>query len=271
MFCIRPWRHCVKLQAGFTFVELIFVVVILGIVATIGSGYLVNTVDAYRTAQARSVLVQRARITLEQMSRQLRMSAPNSVRVSSSGRCIEFMPVVAGANYQGSVPDATNGRAPSSSVVTGSFNLGLGTPQHVLVAPLYDSEIYATGSPASRVGIGTLGFEPITSVPFAQNHVFIRNSVSRRLYLAADPERYCLNGDILYSYTGFGLQTGILSDANPGGNADILSHNISTGSRLFSLSPGSEDRSAAILMDLTISNGGNAIGFDHEVLVRNVP
>lgn len=76
--------------------ELIFVLVILGLVGAIGSSFMVATMDMYQRTQDRVALMQRGRVALEQMSRYLRAAVPNSVRVSATGKCLEFVPVVAG-------------------------------------------------------------------------------------------------------------------------------------------------------------------------------
>src|SRR5687768_10975121 len=122
---ISPRRH-----GGFTLVEMIFVVVILGIITSIGSSFVVSAVDSYRTAQVRNQLVQRGRLTLEQMSRELRMAIPNSVRVSASGLCAEFLPLVTAANYQSTLPDADNNRAPVSQISTGNFAFSSTNAEH---------------------------------------------------------------------------------------------------------------------------------------------
>lgn len=258
-------------QQGFTFVELIFVVVILGIVASIGSSYLVSTVDTYRDTQARSVLVQRARLAVSQMASQLRMAAPNSVRTSATGACIEFLPTVAGTNYQNQVADANNGMANTATIATGEFYLGLGSAEHVVLAPLYASEIYTSASPAARIAVGSLGSEPITTITLGSAHQFMRNSLSQRVFITDDPVRFCLTSSTLYRYSGYGLLTTSLGDSDPGGTSDILAQGISTNSQLFDISPGSEDRNTAVIIDLVVASGNNSLNFNHEVLIRNVP
>lgn len=86
---------------GFTLVELIAVIVILGIVSALGSGFLISISDSYHKAQMRAKLIAKGRVVTEQISRQLRIAVPNSLRVSASGNCVEFFPSVAGANYIG--------------------------------------------------------------------------------------------------------------------------------------------------------------------------
>lgn len=263
-----PWQ-----VSGFTLIELITVLVILGIVAAIGSNFLVTTVDTYDTVQKRTKLLNRGRMAIEQMARQIRISLPNSIRVSGSGNCIEFMPVVAGASYLSDVPDNENLAPATSAIATSPFTLNFGTAAHVAVAGLDASEIYATGSGVSRVSVGALGAGPsYTSIPLASTHRFIRNSSTRRVYVAADPQRFCLIGTTLLEYSGYGLTTAAVSDLAPvGASSSVIAENVSANGVAFTLSAGSEDINTSVDIALNFSNGSNAVSLTQQVLVRNVP
>lgn len=263
---ISPRRH-----GGFTLVEMIFVVVILGIITSIGSSFVVSAVDSYRTAQVRNQLVQRGRLTLEQMSRELRMAIPNSVRISASGLCAEFLPLVTAANYQSTLPDADNNRAPVSQISTGNFAFSPAFAEHLVVAPFSPADIYTNASPAARVGLGSVGSPPFTSIPLAGNHVFLRNSLNRRLFIAADPVRFCVSGGNLWRYSNYGFSTSALGDGSPGGAGDLMAHAVVANGAAFELSPGSQDRNMAVRMRLVFSNGTTSLELNHQVLVRNVP
>jgi len=258
-------------NSGFTLVEVIFVVVILGIIASIGSSFVVSALDSYRTAQARNLLVQRGRLALEQMARELRMALPNSVRVSSAGRCIEFLPVVAAANYQVAVADQSNNKAAQNQITTGAFTLYGANPKHVVIAPFSPGDIFSSSSPAARVGLGTLGASPYTSVPLASSHRFIRNSVNKRLYLAADPVRFCLSNGNLLRYADYGFSTSALGEGDPGGSSALMAHNVAPNGTAFTLSPASQDRNMAVRMRLIFSSGSASLDLNHQVLIRNVP
>lgn len=267
-----PVQHSTNsFHAGFTLVEMIFVVVILGIVASIGSGFVVSAMDSYRIAQERNQLVQRGRLALEQMARELRMALPNSVRVSAGGRCIEFMPLVAAANYQGQVADQNNNIAPQAQITTGAFTLSGASPRHVVIAPFSPADIYTNAVPSARVGLGTLGASPYTAVPFASSHRFIRNSLNRRLYLAADPVRFCASGGTLSRYYDYGFSTGALGETNPGGASALMSHRVDPNGTAFQLSPASQDRNMAVRMQLIFRGDSSALDLNHQVLIRNVP
>src|SRR6188768_3006752 len=93
------------IQSGFTLIELITVIVILSILASIGTGFVVSATESYQRTQTRALLVNTARQALERMTRQLRIALPYSVRITNNGSCIEFMPIAAGGNYLEPVAD----------------------------------------------------------------------------------------------------------------------------------------------------------------------
>jgi len=258
-------------EQGFTLVEMIFVIVILGIVTSIGASFVVSAVDSYRTAEIRNKLIHRGRLSIEQITREARRAAPNSIRISASGNCFESLPVVGNSNYQGSLPDQNNSVSAVSAISTGSFTLDLGSAQQVIVGAISASEIYTSSTTASRVAVASLGSSPYTSVPLGSSHRFNRNSPNRRIFITDNPIRYCLNGGHLYRYSAYGFLTTSLTDADPGGVSDLVSHNVTTNSIAFQLSTGAEDRNVSVLMDLVFSNEGISVDLNHQVLVRNVP
>lgn len=252
---------------GFTLVELVTVIVVLSIVAAIGSGFIVTAVDSYRDTQQRAKLVQKGRLAIEQMTRQLRMALPHSLRLSPSGNCIEFMPIVGGANYLDAVPDDANGMAPSAAIETATINLGTATPVHVVIGGLSPDNIYSGNARASFASI--LG----STVNLMANHRFIRNSINRRLFLTNDPMQFCVIGGNLLEFPPYGLIAVAPNDAGPGGNQVTIVTGVAVPAAMqaFSLSGGSEDRNTVILINLIFQEGNTSVQLNHEVLVRNVP
>ena len=256
---------------GFTLIELITVVVILGIVSAVGSRFLITSLNSYRDIQERTKLIAKGRVAIEQMTRQLRLAVPNAVRVSSSGNCIEFLPVLTGATYLDDVPDNENAAPTVTSISTVAFSFEFGTANHAVIAPMAASEVYATGSSISRVSITPIsGGSSYSSISFS-SHRFIRNSPQKRVFVAANPIRFCLSGGSLFRYSGYGFSALSLSDANPGGSTDLMSQGVTTGGTAFSLSAGSEDRNTAVNINLSFTQGNNTVSLQQQVLVRNVP
>lgn len=256
---------------GFTLIELILVLVILSIVASIGTQFLSTALNSYHQAQFRVKLIAKGRVSIEQITRQLRMAVPNSVRLSASNNCIEFLPIVGGASYEGVLPDSGNGAASISSIATSNFTLGLGTPAHVIVGAAQASEIYATGTSLSRVGLGSLGASPYTNIPLASSHEFRQNSTNRRVYLASNPKRFCVSGTDLIQYTNYGLLTSNVSDISPGGNSILMAQNVTAEGTAFSLSNDSQNRNASINIALRFNEGTESVDLYQTVFIRNVP
>ncbi len=266
-------QNCAKRrsQAGFTLVEVLTVIVILAILSAAGSSFYVRTVDAYRTTQLRSELVQKGRLVTEQLARQLRLAAPNSVRLSPSGHCLEFLPLVAVTSSLAPVPDSHNGMAASAAIAVLPIDWNPGQAKHLLVAPFNPQEIYQYGSLAARAGFGGAVGNPVHTVTLASPHRFLRNSPSLRLFISDDPLRFCINGDQLMQYSGYGLLTAPVTDLNPGGEQAVMLDGLVPQHSAFQLSPGSEDRNAAVIINLQLSAGRNSVQLNHQVLIRNVP
>jgi len=255
-------------EQGFTLVEMIMVVVILAIVASIGSNFVISALESYRIAQTRNQLVQRGRLSLEQMARELRMAVPNSVRVSPGGQCVEFLPVVAATHYQSTVADLNNNKSEQTQIAIGNLAGQGGSAQHVVIAPFSPAEIFTAAKPAARVSITSLGPASIT---LAAPHRFFRNSVNKRLFLTSDPVRFCVSGGNLVRYSDYGFSTTALGGGNPGGKSALMAHDVAANNIAFELSPASQERSMVVRMHLRFSAGTASLDLNHQVLIRNVP
>lgn len=258
-------------QRGFTLIELVTVIVVLSIVAAFSTQFIVTSLDSYSTNKRSNDLVNTSRAAMEQIARYLRSAVPNSARVSSSGNCLEVMPSTGGAFYEGQVPDAENGAASVSSVVTSSFSLGLGDAEHAVIGALDSSEIYTASSPSARADINSTVGNPIQSIQFDLPHRFMRNSINQRVYVGESPKRFCLAGGSLVLYENYGLITTAMDDSDPGGGRVLMANNVSAQGSAFQLSAGTEDRSASVDMSLVFSLSNTRVALQQTVLIRNVP
>lgn len=254
-------------QRGFTLVELIVVMVILGLVGAIGSSFLVDTMDMYQRTNNRVKLMQHGRVAIEQISRYLRSAVPNSVRVSSTGKCVEFVPVVGGGYYLNNLADSENGATASSSISIAPLSFS-GTATQFIVAPLSSGDIYTATATSSRAGVSAVGSSSIT---LSSAKTFTRNSSQRRYFLAANPKRFCFVSGNLYRYSGYGFLTSALDDTSPGGSADLVLNQVNQAASSFSISAASEQRNTAISLQLSLTAGTETLVLRHQVLVRNVP
>jgi MSHA biogenesis protein MshO len=84
------------LEKGFTLIELVTVIIVLGVVSVGISGFIRTGVQIYSDVTERDRLLGDSRFVVERLNRELRNAIPNSVRVdindSNSIQCIEFVP-----------------------------------------------------------------------------------------------------------------------------------------------------------------------------------
>ena len=145
-------------QRGFSLFEAVIVIVITGILAAIVAIFIFSPVQGFFTTAARIELVDASDNTMRSMSRELRRSLPNSVRVRADSLAIEFVPTVAGARYRTEIATAGDDPLLFSQADT-SFDV-FGSPLNVAVgnwAVVYNlgdavvgSNVYAASTTAAE-------------------------------------------------------------------------------------------------------------------------
>lgn len=250
---------------GFTLVELISVIVILSIISVIGTSFVVRTTQSYQQTQTRALIVNTARQSMERMTRQLRIALPFSLRLTNGNSCLEFMPIAAGGNYFGVVPDtaslgAASATIPASPVPTPA---DFGVARFVSIGAMAPGELYGA-SAVSRAGYAsyTNGNLMLTAAKRWQ-----RNSMNKRYFLLDNPQAFCLVGDQLRFYSGIDVAN---ANVNLAGAFDILARGVSSVNP-FVIVGGNNNRNTAVELSLTFSSSGESINFTNRVLIRNAP
>ena len=92
-------------NTGFTIVELVVTIVIIGILASMGGMFISRPIEGYVDLKRRAELVDQAEMGLRRMQRDIRAALPNSIREidsDSDGKAegIEFLHVVDGGRYR---------------------------------------------------------------------------------------------------------------------------------------------------------------------------
>ena len=86
-------------QAGFTLVEAIVVIAIIGIIGAFVAMFIRVPVQNYADSVARAEVSDEADLALRRMARELRLALPNSIRINADGSAIEFLLTKTGGRY----------------------------------------------------------------------------------------------------------------------------------------------------------------------------
>ncbi|MDX2367507.1 MAG: type II secretion system protein [Colwellia sp.] len=240
-----------KKSSGFTLIELITVIVILGVLATAISTFIKFGTQVYSETTARDQLVSSARFAVERINREIRNSLPNSLQLTNSNQCIEFTPIIENTIYT-DIPVLPEIASDKISVIL--FDEAFDSNWNVIVYPLIPDDVYGnTGKIYSVDSIITVGDEWVITLD--NNVLFAEDSPTQRVYFINESVEYCLSGETL-------TRNGILmaqdihnTNANP--PFEVLSSTL--------------QRNAMVQIHLEFEKNNEQITFNNEVQVLNVP
>lgn len=247
---------------GFTLIELVAVMVIVGILAAVGSQFAIQAIQSYKTVQARQMLVNQTRVAVERITRQLRNAVPNSVLITNQGACVKFLPVLASGRYANDIPllNAEKGR---DSIAISTISDVVGVATYMLVAPMSTAEIYSSANAA----IAPVARIDAKQVYLSSSHKWARESVAKRFYLSAKPQGFCfVNNDLRF----FDELTLTQDDIDASAPSELVSRSVKL-TRLFSLSLATDIRQALLQFRIETSGHEERIAVDQQVFIRNVP
>lgn len=261
---MRPFISSSRLKTqGFTLIEVITVVIILSIVAVLGSKFVVESTKSYQSTQTRSKLMNTGRQAVERMSRQLRIAMPHSMRITNANSCLEFLPIAGGGNYFTPVADTVNGVAASAVIAVSPHTIEFGTEQFVSIGAMGSAELYGVAG-ASRA---TLSARTNTTLTLTAAKTWQRNSLRRRFYLLDSPQAFCVVGNQLRFYANQDVTSANVDTTSV---FSILADNVSSPTP-FAFTAGSENRNVNVLFNMTYSRNSESVAFNQSVMIRNVP
>ena|GEM_PF-1677709 len=246
-------------ENGFTLIELVISIVLVGIIAGIIGPIIFYGTEGYRQQVTRKELVSRARLALERMSREMRESVPNTVRVSTTNQSndtVEFGHAVFFSHYNsitgGSSPYTLNddtGLTPPSTSFIVIYNV---SPDDFYAYPSSPSTFQVAGVSGSQVSINA------SSKP---------HSSTKRYQMCTGGITYSRNNSgELIRYSGYDPGQAHETSAS---DQDILIDHVS--SIQFQYTAGTLSNTALLTIVLQVSAGGETMNFHQEVHIRNVP
>lgn len=256
---------------GFTLVELVMVIVLLGIVATISVRFVTLSTQGAIDVGSRQQRALSSVVISEQISRSLRAALPTSIRTNSDQSCIEWMPIVAASNYL-SLPV---GNTPNSFTAVPLPDERSASGRVVVYG--YGSNVYNLTYPGPVSPPATMpsGTGPVT-VTFdgGATHRFSSQSPEKRFYIVDSPRAFCQQGRFLYRYKNYGIHTAPASNlpvTMP--DREVLAANLRENTLQFEVEPQSLQRGAVVSFRMVLEDTGTGETTDlsQEVQIRNVP
>jgi MSHA biogenesis protein MshO len=257
-----------SLQRGFTLVELVTVIILLGILSMGTVQFISDSSTGLASTMSRTKLAGDARSAIDRISLSLRDALPNSVRVA--GGCIEFTPIVTATTYI-TLP---------VTAAASSFQVAAFDPLPAaggLRAVVYPSDaVYTLGSPgviSETVSLSAPDVNNEVTVTLAASHQFSSPSPSRRLFLVDTPISYCVDAAQLWRYENYGfLSTQPDTIALPNARPDraLIADNVSNLLPFIVGAP-TLTRNAVVQIDMTFERDGDLVRIEDQVQVRNVP
>lgn len=267
---------------GFTLIELVMVIVILGVIGGMVSVFMKRPIDAYFDTARRAALADVADTTLRRMARDIHKALPNSIQVPNN-QCVEFIPTKTGGRYRVEDKTAGDGTGLNFSATDASFNMlgsNSGRPADQQIAQGDLVAVYNLGIAGSNAYNGdnttTVNGTPTesgtpaeTTIPLAGKQ-FPLPSGSNRFHVIPGTEKvvsYICSGNRLYRNANYAYSSSCPTPTP--GTTPVIATNV--GSCNFVYNGSDLQRNGLVQMTISFTNSGETVTQYHEIHVNNTP
>jgi len=280
-------------QRGFTLVELVMVIVLMGVIGGMVAVFMKSPIDAYFDSARRAGLTDAADTTVRRMARDIRKALPNSIR-SAGSQCVEFIPTKTGARYRADVGgggDVLDFAAADTRFNMLGRNADLPADQQIAAGDLIaiynlgipGADAYAADNTSAVTNASGEAGTPVESIITIDSKQFPLASASHRFQVIPGAEqvvRYvCVgatgtnaqgdgNGVLYRQVLMLPLLAGASCPATVTGAA-VMASRVSACS--FDYSGSDLQRNALLVMTLGLTERNETVKLQHEVHVSNTP
>jgi MSHA biogenesis protein MshO len=263
-----------RLQKGFTLIELIIVIVLLAIVAGFSFQFVGIGAQMFATGAERLQTLEKSRFAIERLTREIRGAVPNSVRVmeQSNVQCLEFVPILAAGTYYDTPVQSY--ASDTMTFVTFDSNWALNGGERVFIYATRANFIYPETSEryAKLLGRG----EP-TGVEYTltlnSGSQFAKESPLSRAYVGTQPVSFCVDllGN-LYRVSGYEWQTEQKIPSSGFIRENLIATDINIGAAAFDVATNNQQSHNIISLQLQFGeNAEEQVFYYREVHIPNAP
>ena len=264
---------------GFTLVEMIVVVAITGIIAAVVAVFIRQPVESYVDVSRRGELSDIADTALRRITRDVRSSLPNSIRVTTAGNVtyLEYLHTSGGGRYRAAPDSAGAGNVLDFVAADASFDV-IGTmPALAAGNSIVIYNLSPSGSTANAyTGDNRAAYSSntATTITLSAAKLFPFQSPSKRFQVVEGAVTYACDplpagAGTLRRYWNYAIVNPQPAPPAGGSNA-LLATNISSCSFTYSAS-GATARTGILALNLEISEGGETVRLFQQAHVNNVP
>lgn len=292
---------------GFTLVELVVVIILSGILATVVMQFVTAPIDSYMDQSRRARLVDIAQGAVNRIAWDVQRALPNSFRVGCGGSCVEFLQVATGGRYRaapaGDELSFVSTDADTSFEILGPFSdysalARSNSPSACVDGTAACIAVYNTGLAGTdawnrdHVGSGwrpdnlaTLSTVSAVSASFnpgyfsSGDQAFPAASPQQRFFIVDTPVTFLCDtaSGTLRRYQGYSLthphsaadeHAELIGLGNPAEHA-LLADRIDTCS--FSYAPGTPSRNGLLTVRIRVAEAGEGVTLLEQVHVSNMP
>ncbi len=259
---------------GFTLIELIMVIVIVGILSTMTMDIITLPVKGYIDLERRTALVDSAEMILRRMQRDIRRALPNSIRIIGGTR-LEFLHTVDGGRYRARLASDGSGDLLDFISADSRFDV-MGS---LAAVPAGELVIYNTGGIDGDAYTGNnrstiANTSTVDLIVLNTASLFPLKSPQQRFFIVDTPITYhCIDGELRRYDNSIDASYSISS---VGPTLASLNYNLQAKSQslscIFRYQDGAGTRAGLVTMEITLTDeAGESAKLIQQVHVDNMP